>query len=72
MAVNMAAGQDRPVTARDTEDAVNELNNEIDASPVDAVPVFDGLDGIRVANADRHTSAKRNGIMDARKSITAI
>ena len=40
------------MTATDTEDVVKELNNVIDAMPVDSIPVFDRVLGIRAAYAD--------------------
>jgi hypothetical protein len=52
MALKSASQKSRPVTAKDTEEAVNELSDKIDTSPVDGVPVLDRVDGIRAAYAD--------------------
>ena len=52
LALKIAAKARRPVTARDTEEAVRQLNGKIRSMPVDGVPGFDGTDGLHAAFAD--------------------
>jgi hypothetical protein len=52
LALKMAASSGRPVTARDTEEAVKRLSDKANAIPVDGVPVLDRLDGLRAAYAE--------------------
>ena len=52
LALRIAPKAGRPVTARDTGEAVRRLNGKVRHQPVDGVPVFDTAKGLRVAYAD--------------------
>jgi hypothetical protein len=52
MALEMAAAEGRPVTARDAEEAVNLLSETIESTPVNGVPIYRPSENIRAAYAD--------------------